>query len=71
MNFMSKREFMTSYGEATQPAIYNLNIKLGWTPNKNVEFFVQGHNLISNDRQEFIYGDPVKAMFTTGMSCRF
>ncbi|MCQ2215337.1 MAG: TonB-dependent receptor plug domain-containing protein [Bacteroidales bacterium] len=71
MSFMSKREFVTSYGSATQDAICNLNLKLGWTPNDHVEFFVQGHNLLNNDKQEFIYGDPVKAMLTTGMSCRF
>lgn len=71
MSFMSSREFLTSYGYAKQSATRNLNLKVGWTPNKNVEFFIQGHNLLGGSKTEFIYGDPVKSMFTTGMSCRF
>lgn len=71
MSFMSKREFNTSYGSTTMPAMCNLNIKLGWTPNKNVEFFIQGHNILSNSKQEFAYGDPVKTEFTTGLICKF
>ena len=70
MSFMSKREYNTSYGYASIPSLFNLNIKLGWTPNKNVEFFLQGHNILKNN-QEFVYGDEVKTQFTTGLTCKF
>lgn len=70
MSFMSKREYNTSYGYASIPSVFNLNIKLGWTPNKNVEFFLQGHNILKNN-QEFVYGDEVKTQFTTGLTCKF
>lgn len=71
MSFMSGREFLTSYGSSKVPAMYNLNVKMGWTPNSSVEFFIQGHNLFSNDRKEFVYSDPVKPMLTTGLACKF
>lgn len=70
MSFMSKREYNTSYGHASIPSVFNLNIKFGWTPNKNVEFFIQGHNILKNN-QEFVYGDDAKTQFTTGLNCKF
>lgn len=71
LSFMSEREYKTSFGREVVPAFCNLNIKLGWTPSKNVEFFIQGHNLLSDGKVEFVYGDKSKTMFSTGLSCKF
>ncbi|MCQ2214598.1 MAG: TonB-dependent receptor plug domain-containing protein [Bacteroidales bacterium] len=70
-NFMSGREYLTSFGVDKLNPRFTVNAKVGYHPNANIEFFLSAHNLLNNKKVEFLYGDKIEGLYTLGMTCAF
>ncbi len=72
-NFMTKRSYVTKYnteGEELSGRC-TVNLKVGYKPTDNVEFFVNAHNLFNNQKREFVYTDEVHGLYTVGVNFGF
>ena len=79
-NYIGKRTYNTTYSEAMAScglanseytkldAKFTLNLKLGYKPADNVEFFINANNLFNNDKQEMIYCDKIGGLYTLGVN---
>lgn len=70
-NFMSSREYLTSFGTDKLCPRFTVNAKVGYNPTSNVEVFFNAHNLFNNKKREFLYGDQIQGMYTFGLNFGF
>ena len=70
-NYIGSRTSETQYGTVKLDDRFTLNAKVGYTPIKNLEIFVNGHNLLNSKAQEFIYSDEIGGLYTAGLKFEF
>ncbi|MCQ2228738.1 MAG: TonB-dependent receptor [Bacteroidales bacterium] len=70
-NFVGKRTFKTGFGEQTLDNRCTVNVKIGYKPMQNFEFFMNAHNLFNTEKQEFIYSDKIGGTYTLGINFGF
>ncbi|MDO4460955.1 MAG: TonB-dependent receptor [Bacteroidia bacterium] len=70
-NFMSEREYLTSFGTDKLCPRFTVNAKVGYNPISNIEVFVNAHNLFNNKKREFLYGDVIEGLYTFGVNFGF
>ncbi len=79
-NYVGKRTYNTTYSSALDTygmsnlsnnelkAKVTLNLKIGYKPTENVEFFLNANNLFNNDKVETIYCDKIGGLYTVGVN---
>ncbi len=79
-NYVGKRTYNTTYSEAMNSAglgkseyadldaKFTMNLKVGYKPSDNVEFFLNANNLFNNDKREMIYCDKIGGLYTVGVN---
>lgn len=79
-NYIGKRVYNTTYSESVAEngdtrsentdldAKFTLNLKAGYKPSDNVEFFINANNLFNNDKREMIYCDKIGGLYTVGVN---
>ncbi|MBR2196620.1 MAG: TonB-dependent receptor [Salinivirgaceae bacterium] len=70
-NYIGSRTSETQYGTLKLDDRFTLNAKVGYAPIKNLEIFVNGHNLLNSKAQEFIYSDEIGGLYTAGLKFEF
>ena len=70
-NYIGARTYETQYGTEKLDARFTLNAKVGYSPIKNLEVFVNAHNLLNSKKQEFIYSDEIGGQYTAGLKFEF
>ena len=82
-NYVGKREYNTTpsqtaslYGLATDECStldpkFTLNLKVGYKPTDNVEFFLNANNLFNNDKREMVFCDNIGGLYTVGVNFGF
>ena len=70
-NFMSKREYLTTYGSSELAPRMTVNLKTGYKPTDNFEIFFNANNLLNNKKQEFVYTDEIGGIYTVGVNFTF
>ncbi len=79
-NYVGKRTYNTTYSSALDTygmsnlsnnklkAKVTLNLKVGYKPTENVEFFFNANNLFNNNKVETIYCDKIGGLYTVGVN---
>jgi outer membrane receptor protein involved in Fe transport len=70
-NFIGKRTFETQYGSTELDNRFTVNMKVGYSPEQNLELFVNAHNLINSEKREFVYCDKIGGQYTVGINFKF
>jgi len=70
-NFIGKRTYKTGFGEQELDPRLTVNLKIGYKPSQNFEFFLNAHNLFNTEKQEFIYSDKIGGTYTFGVNFGF
>ncbi len=70
-NVMGKREFTTLFGTEKLDPRVTVDLKVGYKPMENFEFFVNAHNLFNKEQREFIYTDKIGGVYTMGINFGF
>ncbi len=72
-NYIGPRTYATKYnsnGEKLSQR-FTVNLKLAYSPAENVEFFLNGHNLLNTKKREFVYCDEIPGIYTVGLNFKF
>ena len=69
--FMSKRTICTIFGTQDVKPVYTMNLKIGYKPIANCEFFFEAHNLLNSNKREFAYTDKIKGTYSFGVNFGF
>lgn len=79
-NYVGKRVYNTTYSQSVAEygntrsentdldPKFTLNLKVGYKPSDNVEFFFNANNLFNNDKREMIYCDKIGGLYTVGVN---
>lgn len=79
-NYVGKRVYNTTYSQSVAEfgntgkqntdidPKFTLNVKVGYKPTDNVEFFINANNLFNNDKREMIYCDKIGGLYTVGVN---
>ena len=69
-NYIGKRTYATKYNSLGEDLCgrFTLNLKVGYKPNDNIEFFLNGNNLLNNHKREFVYSDDLGGLYTIGVN---
>lgn len=70
-NFIGKRTFETQYGSTELDNRFTVNMKVGYSPEQNLELFVNAHNLFNSEKREFVYCDKIGGQYTVGINFKF
>jgi len=66
-NYIGSRTIETQYGTVKLDDRFTVNAKVGFSPIKNLEVFVNAHNLFNSEQTEFIYSDKIGGEYTVGV----
>ncbi len=69
--FYGKQKTTTTYGTETVDAKCIVNLKVGYRPTEQFEIFFNAHNLLNDDKREFVYLDPIKGIYSVGINFGF
>ncbi len=70
-NFISKRNYLTIFGEQQLDSRFTLNLKVGYKPIDGCEVFVNANNLFNKEKQEFAFSDELGGIYTVGVNFNF
>ncbi len=70
-NFIGKRTYQTKYGADELGNRCTVNMKIGYKPIQDFEFFFNAHNLLNTKGREFTHCDEVGGIYSFGVNFGF